>query len=190
MSAEDWDQMLREAPTSSYHGNLVRSLPHLTFLGGTPLSYLFTSGRPNRCNPRGVRCLYLAEDRGTALVEYEKYWPDPQPEVTFYGQLKAEAILDLGDPACAEHFGLVEGDFFAPFRLATPPTRLQMLGEAISRQTHVVAIRFPSEACRALGKVGYNFAIYRDSLQSPDSLSILGPGRTTLENWPPVTRDP
>jgi RES domain-containing protein len=184
MSAEDWDQLLRDAPTSPYHGNLVRCLPHLTFLGGTPPSFLFTSGRPNRGNPRGVDCLYLAEDRETALAEYEKYWPDPQPELTFHGQLKAEAILDLGDSGCATHFALEDGDFFDPFRLVTTPTRLQQIGAAIGRQTRVVAIRFPSEARHALGEVGYNFVIYRDSLQSPNFLRILGPGGASLEDWP------
>ena len=184
MSAEEWDQLLRDAPTSPYHGNLVRCLPHLTFLGGTPPSFLFTSGRPNRGNPRGVDCLYLAEDRETALAEYEKYWPDPQPELTFHGQLKAEAILDLGDSGCATHFELEDGDFFAPFRLVTTRTKLQQIGAAIGRQTRVVAIRFPSEARHALGEVGYNFVIYRDSLQSPNFLRILGPGGASLEDWP------
>lgn len=184
MSAEDWGQLLRDAPTSPYHGNLLRCIPQLTFLGGTPPSCLFTSGRPNRCNPRGVDCLYLAEDRQTALAEYEKYWPDPQPELTFHGQPKAEAILDLGDRGCATHFGLEDGDFFAPYRLVTTPTKLQPLGAAIGRQTRVVAIRFPSEASHALRETGYNLVVFCDSLQSPDSLRILGPGGTSLEDWP------
>jgi RES domain-containing protein len=184
MPADDWDRLLRDAPTSPYRGNLVRCIPQLTFLNKRPPRYLFTSGKPNRCNPRGVDCLYLAENRETAIAEYEKYWPDRQPELTFHGQLTAEAILDLGDAVCAEHFGLSEGDFFAPFRLATSTTRLQALGESISRQTRVVAIRFPSEARQALGETGYNLVVFRDSLQSPDSLRILGPGGASLEEWP------
>ena len=141
-------------------------------------------GRPNRCNPRGVRCLYLAEDRETALAEYEKYWPDLQPELIFHGEFRAEAILDLGNPASAAHFNLEERDFFAPFRLEASPTGLQCLGETISLQSRIVAMRFPSETRHALGETGYNLVIFQESMHSPDSLRILSPGNTSLEDWP------
>jgi RES domain-containing protein len=184
MSNRDWKTLLVKAPKVSFKTNLVRCIAKSVFDGGNPPSYLFTSGKPGRCNPRGVLCLYISEDRITALAEYDKYYTEPQPLIAFYGHLKAEAIIDLGDSATQMHFGFMQNDFYDGYRLKPQPTPLQYLGMEISRQLKVAGIRFPSAACHESGAIGHNFVVYRNSFSLPDSLKILGEGRTILEQWP------
>lgn len=183
MAAPDLKTLLGSSPRRPFSGRLVRCIPQLTFQKGRPPSYLFTSGAVNRCNPAGIKTLYMAEDRDTALAEYDSYYPTPEPELTYYASYVAGAVIDLGDLATRVHFGLSDDDFFKSFRLAKTPTILQQLGAEIAAQKVVTAIRFPSNARHRNGGLGFNFAIFRDSLQSPDSLSILG-NPYPLESWP------
>lgn len=183
MASPDLKTLLGSAPTCAFSGRLVRCIPQLTFQKGKPPRYLFTSGAVNRCNPAGIKTLYLAEDRETALAEYDSYFVTPEPQLIYYADYAAGAVIDLGDKSTCEHFGLSDDDFFKAFRLATAPTTLQQLGAEIAAQKVVTAIRFPSNARHQKGELGYNFAIFPGSLQSPDSLSILG-NPSPLESWP------
>ena len=105
MPHRDWKKLLDKAPKVSFETNLVRCISKSIFDKGNPPSYLFTSGNPGRCNPRGVLCLYMSEDRTVALAEYDKYYAEPQPHIAFYGHLKAKAMIDLADSATQVHFG-------------------------------------------------------------------------------------
>ncbi len=184
MSRPNWSKLLSTAPVSPFNGQLVRCIPYLTFVSGSPPSYLFTSRTVNRCNPKGTRCLYLAEDEDTAKVEYQSYYTQPQPKLTYYADYQAGAILDFADSATCTHFGVTNADFFGGFRLATTSTRLQQIGRAISRQTKITAMRFPSNAQHHLGQTGFNFAVFPDAIRAPDSLAILGGPTGVLESWP------
>lgn len=155
MPRRDWKTLLDTAPKVGFQSTLVRCISKNVFDDGQPPSYLFTSGRPGRCNPKGVLCLYMSEDRATALTEYDKYYSEPQPHIAFYGKLMAEAIIDLADSTTQTHFGFLTADFFASFRLKTHPTPLQRLGLEISKQSTVAGIRFPSAACHVAGTVGH-----------------------------------
>lgn len=86
MSGKNWRDLLDSAPVAAYAGRLVRCIPQLTFAGGSPPSYLFTSGQVNRCNPAGVSCLYMAEDRDTADREYHSYYAAPEPQLILPGK--------------------------------------------------------------------------------------------------------
>jgi hypothetical protein len=184
MADRTWKELLKTAPRRKFAGLLVRCIQQLTFDSGDPPSYLFTSGLVNRCNPEGVHCIYMAEDRTTADCEYESYFADPEPLLTYYGDFKAAAIIDLATQEAVAHFGFTDADFFEAFRLKPTPTRLQCLGDAIHDQKRIIAIRFPSNACHAKGKTGYNWAIFPDALGAPDSLKILGRKGAILEEWP------
>jgi RES domain-containing protein len=170
--------LLPTLPAIALQGRLVRCVPYLDFEQGKPPQYLFTSGRRNRCNPEGVRCLYFAQDEATADIEYRHAWhgspAEHQPKLTFFGQVHLRRALDCGDPAVVEALALSEYDFFGPWRLRSTPTRLQKLGLAISRQSVVTAIRYPSAAGHAAGTGGWNLAIFVQSLAPPDRLEILG----------------
>lgn len=151
MPKRDWKKLLDMAPRLGIKTNLVRCIAKKVFDGGKPPSYLFTSGKRGRCNPKGVLCLYMSEDRATALEEYDKYYSQLQPHIVFYGKLEAKAIIDLTDLATQAQFGLTQKDFFAGFRLKHNPTPLQYLGLEISKQSTVAGIRFPSSACHVAG---------------------------------------
>lgn len=184
MPRRDWKTLLAKAPKVRIKTKLVRCIAKGVFDGGSPPSYLFTSGKPGRCNPRGVLCLYMAGDRDTALVEYDKYFTKPEPHIVFYGELEAKEVIDLSDSAIQAHFGFGPEDFFEGFRMKPRPTALQYLGLEISKQMGVAGIRFPSAACYETGTVGHNFVLYKNSFESPDSLKIIGGRRIILEKWP------
>lgn len=78
--------LLPTLPAIALQGRLVRCVPYLDFEQGKPPQYLFTSGRRNRCNPEGVRCLYFAQDEATADIEYRHAWhgslAEHQPKLT------------------------------------------------------------------------------------------------------------
>src|ERR1043166_149627 len=181
-----WDDLVATSPTVPVTGRkLYRAIAQLSF--ETSRKYLFTSGKRNRCNPAGVFCLYMADDRDTALAEYDKYYTDlgnVEPYVLYPGRLATAAMIDLEDPAVRNHFGLTDADFFTAFRTKPAETSLEKLGRAIARQNRVVAIRFPSGAMHALSRKGYNIAVFRDAIRDPDRLQIIGPGDNVLEDWP------
>ena len=183
MDLHDWNALLMTAPTRLFTGRLVRCIPLLTFQKGTPPSYLFTSGAINRCNPSGIKTLYAGEDRETALAEYDSYYDKPEPQLIYSADFTAGAILDLGDPATCGHFKLGVDDFYKSFRLMPDTTPLQRIGEAVSAQMRITAIRFPSNARHRRGEAGFNFAVFPGAIQPPDTLSILG-DTGPLESWP------
>ena len=61
--------LLARIPTRRMRRRLVRCVPQLDFDDSDTPSYLYTSGRPNRCNPAGVECLYFSETEATAQAE-------------------------------------------------------------------------------------------------------------------------
>ena len=185
MEDKDWDRLIATAPTVPFSGRLFRGVAQLSFDRGR--QYLFTSGKRSRCSPAGVSCLYMAEDRATALAEYDKYYTDAddhQPCLLYSGILKAGALLDLSDPVTMTHFGLSEPDFHSAFRVGPGYSRMEALGKAVSRQKKICAMRFPSDAMNAKSATGFNLAIFKNALTAPDSLRILGPKGQVLEDWP------
>ncbi|RYD25132.1 MAG: hypothetical protein EOP86_27720, partial [Verrucomicrobiaceae bacterium] len=137
MPDRNWDELLARAPVRPFHGRLVRCIPMLSFAAGSPPRYLFTSGAVNRCNAKGVSCIYMGEDQATAQCEYLSYYTDPEPQLIYFAQYQTSAIVDLEDKATREHFLLGGEDFFGSFRLKTELTPLQLLGAAIDRQRRV-----------------------------------------------------
>ncbi|OYW17693.1 MAG: hypothetical protein B7Z52_06340, partial [Burkholderiales bacterium 12-64-5] len=128
MTDAEWDSLLASAPTRPFKGRLLRAVAQLSF--ETSGQYLFTSSRRNRCNPAGIECIYLAEDRDTAQTEFDKYYTDEddhQPCLTFTGDFEAAAILDLGDAATCNHLKLDDADFYGAFRMRPSEASLEAL---------------------------------------------------------------
>lgn len=178
-----WDALVANAPCSPYQQRLTRKVPYLDFAEDTAPSYLFCSGKRNRCNPNDVECVYFSEDSATAHAEYSRYIPDSQPSVIYSAEYKG-TILDFEKAETRKQFLVTNEDLFRPFRRKKDITRLQKLGLAITRQNKITGIRFPSAACQEAGVTGYNIVIFKDAVTSPDSLCILGPGDAILEQWP------
>jgi RES domain-containing protein len=167
---------------------LFRCVPFFAYERGDPPSFLYTSGRPNRCNPRGVNCLYFSEETRTADAEYRLVWrgtpAEHQPKITFRALVSFRRVLDLENSQARRTLSLRNEDFFENWRLKPAPTRLQELGGAISRQRSIVALRYPSAAAKRLGKPGWNVAIFPSGLAVPDRLEILGDSTVPLEVLP------
>lgn len=68
------EALLASVPARRMRRILVRAVPQLDFSESAEPSFLYTSGRPNRCNPRGVRALYFSEDERTTDAEFNSYW--------------------------------------------------------------------------------------------------------------------
>lgn len=176
---------LPSAPTRQLRATLVRRVPLSPLIKSGTWDYLFTSGRPSRFNTAGVKCVYFAEDEATAAAEYERHSrPLHQPFATLFADVELAAVLDLCSAASLKALGLTAHDLKANWVRAKRPTATQLLGEAVSRQVGLAAIRFPSDAARVKGFAGANVVIFYDTMLSPDFVHILGPTKKPLQKWP------
>jgi len=186
--AGSFEALLAGLPARRTRRRLVRCVPHLDFMTSDPPRFLYTSGRPNRCNPRGVDCLYFSEDERTADAEYRRQWrgtdAETQPKLTFFARVDLRRIIDLETEQVIHTLGLTHHDLFGPWRLSLELTPLQQLGLAISRQRSVAAVRFPSAALGTSARKGWNLAIFPFSLESPNRVEILGKSGDPLEVLP------
>lgn len=186
--ASDLAALLARLPAPPLRTRLARCVALTDFEGGSPPRYLFASRRCSRCNPEGVECVYFSVGEATAGLEYDSYWAPLgsryQPKLTFFAEVSVAHAIDLGDPKVRDRLTVEEADLFGGWRRRRDTTRLQRLALAISRQTRIVAIRYPSAAAHAHGAQGVNVVVFRASLRPPDSLVILGQHGSALEHWP------
>ena len=188
-SAEtEFATLLETVPIRPMRRRLVRCVAALSFLEGTPPRFLRTSGRPGRCNPRDVDCLYFSETERVADREFHGRFAGvgtaTEPRLTFYARVDLKGVVDLSLPAVLNALGMSIDDVLEAWRGAPSPTRLQRLGLAVSSQRRVCAIRFASDACRRAGTTGWNVAIFPDALVAPSRVWILGRSDTSLEELP------
>ena len=181
----DFTSSLERVATRRMRRRLVRCVPALDFLEGSPPTYLYTSGRPNRCNPRGVECLYFSETERVATLEYRRLFggtdAGEEPKLTFVAEVDLRRVIDLEKRDVRGALDLSAADFFESWREADLPTRLQRLGLAVSKQRDVSAIRYPSDACRRAGTKGWNVVIFPEAVVAPDRVRILGRSGAALE---------
>jgi RES domain-containing protein len=186
--ARSLEALLLQIPTRPMRRRLVRCVPLLVFKKGDSPDFLRSSGRPGRCNPRGVDCLYFSEGEAVAQAEYRRAWrglaAESQPRITFTARVSLRRVVDLGQRRALRTLGMVKDDLLESWRLRAAPTRLQLLGAAISRQSVIAALRYPSAAARSAGDSGWNVAIYPAALRSPDRVEILGDSAEPLAVLP------
>jgi hypothetical protein len=186
--AEAMRVALEGAPVRPLRVTLVRCVAMLPLTAGGMPDYLFTSGRANRCNPAGVDCIYFSEDERTARAEYGRRLGRAtgalQPLGIFFAEVELARVLDLEDVPTRNALGLKAKDLTVRWQFAQKPTRTQLIGLAVSQQQTIAAIRFPSDAARTAGFVGFNVAIFCDCVRRPDSVRILGPTKKPLQKWP------
>jgi len=182
--AAHFADVLPSAPLSELRAVLVRRVPLIPLLASAPVDFLFTSGKAYRFNLRSIGCVYFAEDEVTATAEYERHQGNRGPFATYYAEVRLRRLLDLGDARTFAVLGLKDGDLQSAWRGARTPTATQCLGEAVNTSSGISAIRYPSDAARAKGFVGANLVIFRECVQRPDRVHILGPTRSPLQKWP------
>lgn len=147
-----------------------------------PPDFLFTSGKPNRYNPAGVCCIYLAENVDTAILELTR-GAVSEPYVVFRGEPKLPA-LDLTDPATIAAVGFSQEDLIEEWFGETTPTKTQQLGLAVSQQSKFAAIRYHSVATSPNGVAGTNLVVFKDSVVAPAELRILTGDQNLIQVWP------
>ncbi|MCI0537560.1 MAG: RES family NAD+ phosphorylase [Verrucomicrobiales bacterium] len=183
--ADYFANLLSRAPTRELQATLVRRVPMLAMTKAPSVDFLFTSGKANRFNSRGVSCVYFAEDEPTATAEYERHsMGQRQPFVTYFADVHLQYVIDLFSSQTLSALRMTARDLRTPWVGARKPTPAQCLGEAMSRQDAVAAVRFPSEAARLKGFSGANIVIFRDCVRRPDHVHILGPTKKPLQKWP------
>jgi RES domain-containing protein len=176
------------APVNAMDGKLVRLVPFQALTHQPSIEWLYTSGKPNRYNPRGLQCLYFSEDEETALAEHRFAWggrPDgDQPYVTFRARVHLTRVLDLTSPPTLKILKMAQKELFAPWRNAKTPTTTQMLGQAASKTGRFSAIRYPSVATRQAGSSGCNVVLFVGSIRIPESVTVLGHTDAPLQKLP------
>lgn len=182
---EHFVRALATMPGCELKGTLVRRVPLLPMIKSGPVDFLLTSGKAYRYNPRGVWCVYFAEDEATAAAEHARHnMGKRHPFATYFAEVRFRRVIDLCDTGTVAALGLVARDLKTPWVGARKPTATQCLGEAVNRRGDISAIRFPSDAARAKGFAGANVVIFRDCVQRPDHVHILGPTKKPLQKWP------
>jgi len=153
-----------------------------------PPNWLYTSGKSNRYNPAGVNCVYFGETREVVQAEYDGMWQglagENQPVTNYFAAVDLRRVLDLTDAATLKALNMDEKDLFKNWRRAKRPTQTQLLGQAVEETGLFSAIRYPSKAASVRKQQGVNFVIFQKCVQSPDSVSILGPSKKPLQKWP------
>jgi len=156
----------------------------LDMINAPSVDFLFTSGKPYRFNTAGIECIYFAENEKTARAEYERHnLRGDQPLTTYFADVHISHLLDLCDPRTRKVFKLTLTDLRKAWVGAARPTSTQLIGRAVSAQTRIAAIRFPSDAARRSGFEGANLVIFQSSLTPPDFLEIVGPEGKVLQRW-------
>jgi RES domain-containing protein len=181
-------EALQSVPVVELHQTLARIVPLGDLVKNSPPHFLYTSGKPNRYNPAGVHCVYFSEDDATARLEFARQWGAlrgaKQPAVTFFAEIRLRKVLDLASTDVLNALNLKPADLHKPWRGSKRPTITQLLGHAVAEHSPICAIRYPSEAARAMAASGCNVVIYPGNVKRPDSVRILGPARKPLDKWP------
>ncbi len=133
----------------------------------------FMSGTRNRFNLADTPCLYVAEDDETARVELRHGFEDlTLDEAVFHVKCELTSVLDLTDAEVRAALRLTDKDLFAPWETAKRATATQRLGELVLRGGRYNAIRFPSNAMRAVGKAGVNLVIAEMAALDPAKVKV------------------
>lgn len=175
------------APTISLQCELARVVSFAALKQKTPPAFLYTSGKLGRFNIAGVDCVYFSESEETARAEYEAAFRGlpsrRQPRTTYFARVRLAHVLDLTNPATLDHLSIDEPALHASWRGADRPTVTQLLGELVSRQRRISAIRYSSVAALDAGFAGANVVIFRASLAPGDRVEVIGPDDASLDRW-------
>ncbi|AHF95016.1 hypothetical protein OPIT5_00335 (plasmid) [Opitutaceae bacterium TAV5] len=140
-----------------------------------------------RCNPGGIRRIYLALEKKTARAEFEHVQksldPDTDPDLVeaheFAVRVKLGRILDICDEQTRNVIGIDLAAISEDWRFTASMTRLQTLGKLVAEGVgDFVAIRYPSQRTDS----GINIVVFTDRLQNDDFLeanTIRPTGRLT-----------
>jgi RES domain-containing protein len=172
----------------SVNARLSRVVDFFDLTSQARFEFLYTSGRPNRFNPRGLQCLYLADERETCMMEIRENDPDYETnhsaDTTYRVEVQLARALDLLSDSNRSALGLTDKELFAPWRRAKRPTSTQRLGKVVSEGDSFSCIRYPSNAAHKLGQNNWNLVVFRSALAAGETIRIKSPDGKHLEQWP------
>lgn len=177
---------LEKLPVRRLRHTLVRCVELDSLIEDGKPDFLFSSGKRDRYNLDGVKCIYFAEDEETARAEHrcqDHPAPSLQPVCMFFAKV-ALTVVDLTQASIREKLGFTRKDFHVLWERVRRPTKSQLLGTAVSKQRKFAAIRYPSDAARAHRFPGHNVVIFRDCIRRPNFVRVLEPRKTPLQSWP------
>jgi RES domain-containing protein len=180
---EEYLSVLQKLPLRWNQGLLARCVMRAALEGASPPDFLHATTSAGRYNPENVESIYWSEDEAVAQLEYRRYHKGAETYETFFCSYSVN-VVDLGDPNVVSALGLNALDLWAHWRTATKPTKCQILGQAISRQKHFAAIRFPSDAARAAGETGFNYVVFKASICDPSFIQIETDPGVPIQRWP------
>jgi RES domain-containing protein len=179
---------LASASSIAVKAKLYRRVEFLALAAYSPPNWLYTSGKPQRYNPAGVHCVYFSADPDVTREEFEEIWKGlkaaDQPATDFCAQVDLKRVLDMTSETNLKLLKVDKKDLFRNWRRARHLTPTQLLGLAVSETGYFSAICYPSKAAADRGHAGVNFVIFKNCVQAPDSVRILGPKSKPLQQWP------
>ena len=152
----------------------------------TPPDYLYTTGYAYRVNTTASLALYGSEDAPTAAAEWERHAkksPRLLTQVLYFIEVTLP-VIDLSKASILDSLELTQANLEEPWDFAPAPTKLQLLGDAVARQKRFGAVRFPSDAARVRGFLGYNLATFRSAATAPMSAIIRDDAGNEIQRWP------
>lgn len=177
---------LKHLPVQRLRHTLVRCVELGSLIEDGKPNFLFTSGKRDRYNLDGVKCIYFAEDEETARAEHrcqDRPAASLQPVCMFFARVSL-TVVDLTQKSVRKKLGFTKKDFRVPWERVRRPTKSQLLGTAVSKQRGFAAIRYPSDAARAHRFPGTNVVVFQDSVRRPNFVRVLGPRKKPLQKWP------
>ncbi len=156
-------------PLVSFTGDGFRYVPgRLVIDRKGALDRFFAGKGAGRCNPEGVKRIYLGLNERTAKAEFDHYqrlWglePDQVEAYRFALRITVTGLIDLRDKAVCKQLGLTDADLAQDYSLdPNTPTKLQALGAEIAlAATRAKGIILPS----ARQKGGFNIVLFTGKL--------------------------
>jgi RES domain-containing protein len=183
----DFPSLLRALPIppASAH-KLRRFVAREALANFTPPNYLYSTGYAYRVNTAGTRGLYGSEDAATAGAEWERQAaksPKLLSQVLYFIEISLP-VVDLGSASALASLQLQPSDLTDPWEFVPTPTKLQTLGDAVAQQNRFGGVRFPSDAARVRGFLGFNIVTFPAALASPMSVVIRDDRGNLIPNWP------
>jgi RES domain-containing protein len=162
----------------------VSATPFVELCRNDPPDWLYTSCKEGRYNPKGVACVYFAQDGRTARAEHACNGESERQPIVFYSAaVSLRRALDLTRSDILKKLGISREELFEEWE-RKKESATQRLGGVVSKQRRFSAILFPSAAAKEAGFRGNNLVIFRDAVRRPDYVRILGPTKRPLQKWP------
>jgi len=162
----------------------VSATPFCELCKNHPPDWLFTSCKPARYNPKGVACVYLAQDGRTARAELACNGENEHQPIVFYSvEVSLRRVLDLTDAKTLKTLKIERVQLFEEWE-RQKSSATQLVGAAVASHPSISAIRFPSAAAKEAGFKAHNIVIFRESIRSHDSVKVVGPAKKPLQRWP------